>query len=51
MDAARSRLLAAGATSRGDVAITPAGDKLAFLLDPAKVVVIQLVQRTTKMLG
>jgi catechol 2,3-dioxygenase-like lactoylglutathione lyase family enzyme len=50
MDAARSRLLAAGATARGDVATTPAGDRLAFLLDPAKVVVIQLVQRKNKML-
>jgi glyoxylase I family protein len=51
MDAARARLIAAGATARGDVVLTPAGDKLAFLHDPAKVVVIQLVQRKSPMLA
>lgn len=42
--ATRDRLLAAGATSAGDVALTPAGDELAMLRDPWGVCV-QLVKR------
>jgi glyoxylase I family protein len=40
----RQRLLAAGATSAGDVVITPNGDEMAFLRDPWGVTV-QLVKR------
>ena len=49
MEGTRQRLIAAGATAEGDVATTPAGDKLAFLRDPWNVVV-QLVQRKNPML-
>jgi catechol 2,3-dioxygenase-like lactoylglutathione lyase family enzyme len=49
MDGERERLLAAGATSAGDVATTPAGDQLAMLRDPWGVCV-QLVKRSQSML-
>ena len=46
----RQRLLAAGATPVGDVATTPAGDRLAMLRDPWGFAV-QLTQRAQKMVG
>jgi glyoxylase I family protein len=49
MEGIRQRLIDAGATPEGEVATTPAGDRLAFLRDPWNVVV-QLVQRKTPML-
>ena len=49
MDAARQRLVAAGAALDGDVDNRANGDKLAFLRDPWGCA-IQLVQRTTKMI-
>jgi catechol 2,3-dioxygenase-like lactoylglutathione lyase family enzyme len=47
--AARERLLAAGATSVGDVQATPAGDHLAMLRDPWGLPV-QLVHRSRPMI-
>lgn len=44
LGATRERLLAAGATPAGEVAVTPAGDELAFLRDPWGFP-IQLVRR------
>ncbi|MBM4071577.1 MAG: VOC family protein [Planctomycetes bacterium] len=49
MKAARERLLAAGATAVGDVAVTPAGDELAMLRDPWGVP-LQLVRRARPLL-
>ncbi len=50
VDAIRSRLIAAGATSVGDVTVTPAGDRLAMLRDPWGLAV-QLVHRADPMLS
>lgn len=50
VDAVRSRLIAAGATSVGDVTVTPAGDRLAMLRDPWGLAV-QLVRRANPMLS
>jgi glyoxylase I family protein len=47
--AVRTRLMAAGATSEGDVQVTPAGDHMAMLRDPWGLAV-QLVRRATPML-
>lgn len=47
--AERDRLIAAGATPVGDITLTPAGDKLAFLRDPWGVP-LQLVERETPLL-
>jgi glyoxylase I family protein len=47
---ARQRLLAAGATSAGEVTATPTGDELAFLRDPWGVP-LQLVRRSRPLLG
>jgi glyoxylase I family protein len=44
IEATRKRLMAAGATSEGEISTTEAGDKLAFLRDPWNVS-IQLVKR------
>jgi glyoxylase I family protein len=44
IEATRTQLLAAGATAEGDVATTPAGDRLAMLRDPWGVA-LQLVKR------
>ncbi len=44
----RSRLLQAGATAEGDVALTPLGDRVAMLRDPWGLA-IQLVQRREPM--
>ena len=49
LDRERARLLAAGATSAGEVTSTPAGDRLAFVRDPWGMVV-QLVTRAEPML-
>jgi glyoxylase I family protein len=49
VDAVRQKLIAAGATPVGDVATTPAGDKLAMLRDPGGLA-IQLVRRADPML-
>jgi catechol 2,3-dioxygenase-like lactoylglutathione lyase family enzyme len=49
MDAWRQRWLAAGGTAEGDVATTPAGDKLAFVRDPWGLT-LQLVMRKQAML-
>lgn len=49
MKEARQRLLQAGATSEGDIAITPTGDELAMLRDPWGVPV-QLVKRSRPMM-
>jgi glyoxylase I family protein len=49
IEATRSMLIAAGAAASGEIAVTPAGDKLAFLRDPFGVI-LQLVQRATPML-
>lgn len=49
MNATRERLLAAGATAAGDVAVTPAGDELAMLRDPWGVP-LQLVRRVSPLL-
>jgi predicted enzyme related to lactoylglutathione lyase len=46
---ARDRLVAAGATTVGDVQISPAGDHLAMLRDPWGLA-IQLVRRETPMI-
>jgi len=46
----RERLLAAGATSAGEVTVTPAGDEMAFLRDPWGVA-LQLIRRVTPLLG
>jgi hypothetical protein len=40
----RERLLAAGATSAGEVTVTPAGDEMTFLRDPWGVA-LQLIRR------
>jgi catechol 2,3-dioxygenase-like lactoylglutathione lyase family enzyme len=45
----RNRLLAAGATSEGDVQVTPAGDTLAVLRDPWGLP-IQLARRSNPMI-
>ncbi len=50
VDAIRSRLIDAGATSVGDVTVTPAGDRLAMLRDPWGLA-IQLVCRSDPMLS
>ena len=44
------RLLAAGASRAGDVAITPANDEMVFLRDPCGVA-LQLVKRAVPLLG
>jgi len=44
------RLLAAGASIAGDVAITPADDEMVFLRDPWGVA-LQLVKRAVPLLG
>jgi catechol 2,3-dioxygenase-like lactoylglutathione lyase family enzyme len=49
MDAWRNRWIAAGGTAAGDVATTPAGDKLAFVRDPWGLT-LQLVMRKEAML-
>ena len=49
MDAARDRLVAAGATPIGDILETPAGDQLLFLRDPWNLTV-QFVKRQEPML-
>ncbi len=48
LDADRQRLLAAGASSTGDVTVTDAGDRLAMLRDPWGLA-LQLCQRVTPM--
>lgn len=45
----RQRLLSAGATSAGDLVVTPAGDEMAFLHDPWGVT-LQLVKRASPLL-
>ncbi len=47
--AERERLLAAGASTVGDITPTPAGDKLAFLRDPWGLP-LQLVERAVPLL-
>jgi catechol 2,3-dioxygenase-like lactoylglutathione lyase family enzyme len=47
--AERARLLAAGGTSDGEIATTPAGDKLCFVRDPWGMT-LQLVMRARPML-
>lgn len=47
--AERDRLIAAGAKADGDIATTPAGDKLCFVRDPWGMT-LQLVMRKTPML-
>lgn len=49
IQAARARLIAAGATAEGEITTTPAGDKLCFLRDPWGMT-LQLVMRATPML-
>lgn len=49
MKATHERLLAAGATAAGEVAVTPAGDELAMLRDPWGVP-LQLVRRARPLL-
>lgn len=49
MKATRERLLATGASAAGEVAVTPAGDELAFLRDPWGVP-LQLVRRARPLL-
>lgn len=49
MDAWRQRWIDAGGTAEGDVATTPAGDKLAFVRDPWGLT-LQLVMRKEAML-
>lgn len=49
VEAARQKLLAAGATPAGEITTTPAGDKLAMLRDPWGLA-IQLVHRAAPML-
>jgi glyoxylase I family protein len=44
IEATRTHLLAAGATAEGDIATTPAGDRLAMLRDPWGLA-LQLVKR------
>jgi catechol 2,3-dioxygenase-like lactoylglutathione lyase family enzyme len=46
----RTRLLAAGATSAGEVTTSPNGDVMTFLRDPWGIV-LQLVRRGTPLLG
>jgi catechol 2,3-dioxygenase-like lactoylglutathione lyase family enzyme len=46
----RGRLLAAGASSAGEVTLTPVGDEMTFLRDPWGVP-LQLVRRATPLLG
>lgn len=48
IEAARARLLSAGATAVDDIKTTPAGDRMTFLRDPWGVV-IQLLTRKTPM--
>jgi glyoxylase I family protein len=48
VDRDRARLLAAGAAAEGEVAITPAGDRMAMLRDPWSFP-IQLVKRASPM--
>jgi glyoxylase I family protein len=50
LHAVRGRLLAAGATSAGDVVTTPAGDVLAMLRDPWGIA-LQLVKRAVPLLS
>jgi glyoxylase I family protein len=49
VDATRQRLMAAGATSAGEVTTTPAGDRLAMLRDPWGLA-IQFLRRADPML-
>jgi catechol 2,3-dioxygenase-like lactoylglutathione lyase family enzyme len=49
VDAIRDKLLAAGATSAGEVEVTPAGDKIAMLRDPWGLA-IQFIHRADPML-
>src|SRR5438445_13647185 len=44
------RLLAAGATTAGDVTITPTGDEMTFLRDPWGMA-LQLVKRAAPLMG
>src|SRR5262249_17894136 len=46
----RERLLAAGATSAGEVTVTPTGDEMTFLRDPWGIA-LQLVRRAIPLLG
>ncbi len=50
VEAIRQKLLAAGATSAGDVTTTPAGDKLSMLRDPWGLA-IQFLRRADPMLS
>jgi glyoxylase I family protein len=47
--ATRARLLAAGATSEGDVSVSPVGDELAMLRDPWGLP-LQLLKRRVRMI-
>ena len=47
--AARTRLLAAGATAEGEVSVTPAGDEVAMLRDPWGLP-LQLLKRRVSMI-
>jgi len=47
--AARARLLAAGATPEGDIAVTSGGDEIAMLRDPWGLP-LQLLRRRTPMI-
>jgi catechol 2,3-dioxygenase-like lactoylglutathione lyase family enzyme len=49
VDATCARLIGAGATSAGDIEVTPAGDKIAMLRDPWGLA-IQFVNRADPML-
>jgi len=49
IEAARARLIAAGATAEGEISTTPAGDKLCSLRDPWGMT-LQLVMRIHPML-
>jgi glyoxylase I family protein len=48
IEGVRTKLIAAGAKASGEIALTSAGDKLAFLRDPHGVV-LQLCQRAVRM--
>ncbi len=50
LPATRDRLLAAGATAEGDIAVTPTGDRLAMLRDPWGLA-LQLAHRATPLVG
>ena len=50
VEAVRTRLIRAGATSAGDIEVTPAGDTIAMLRDPWGLA-IQFIRRTEPMLS